>query len=375
VRIRSPSFVDVLLAGLCFAVLVGDALVNQGGGGLDPVAIPLGFVAAAPLAWRRQAPVAVLLATLPGLLAVGAVVGSGDGPTVVVMLPLYTVAVCGDRRRSLIVAAISAVFFGAVIWVLAGGEEVPQKALRLLLILSSLGVGEIVRTRLQLRDAELARRAQLDREREQEGQRRMAAERVRIARELHDSLGHALVAINVRAGVTRHIGDPGSAASALADIQNVSAEALGDLRSTIDLLRDSGDAAPTRPGDGLDGVPELIENLRAGGIEAEARVDLGLAEIPRPLGQAAYRIVQESFTNILRHAEAARATLDVRVVSRRLEIEVRDDGRGTADEVPGHGLRGMAERAEALGGHVEAGPSDQGWRVMADLPLDHGVPA
>ncbi len=375
-RIPLPRPADALVAALCLTGLLLDAALNpESGNGFDAYAVPLGIAAALPLAWRRVTPVTTLLLCVPGLLAFVAVVGPGEATTLIAMVPLYTVAVTGDRRRSLVVAACSAVFLGGAIWVLASGDELPQKALRLLLILSAIGVGEIVRTRRELRAAQLVRAEQLDHERELEGQRRIVAERMRIARELHDSLGHALVAINVRAGVARHLGDPDSATSALSDIEGVSSEALGDLRGTIGLLRESGEAAPTRPSEGIDGVPELIANLRAGGVEAEARVDLGSVEISRSLAQAAYRIVQESFTNILRHAGAARATLDVRVVAQRLEIDVTDDGKTVGAVTPGHGLQGMAERAEALGGHVEAGPGARGWRVHAELPLEQVAPA
>jgi signal transduction histidine kinase len=376
VRIPIPKPIDALLALLCFAALAVDvALGGEAGGPGKVVAIAVAVPAAAPIAWRRIAPLATLLLCLLPLIALAAVSGAGTAVTLIAVLLFYTVAVAGDRRRSLLVATVSAVVLGAVISLLADGEEATVKALRVLLILAGLGLGEIVRTRRQLRQAERDRAAQVEHEREESGRRRIAAERVRIARELHDSLGHALVAINVRAGVARHLGDPESAATALADIQGVSSEALGDLRGTLDLLHENGELAPTRPNQGLDGVPELVENLRAGGVAAEAHLELGSAEIPRSLAQAAYRIVQESFTNILRHADAARATLEVRVISRRLEIEILDDGDAAAPVVPGHGLRGMAERAEALGGHVEAGPAEHGWLVRAELPLDQGSPA
>jgi signal transduction histidine kinase len=366
----------VAIACLAAAALIVDAIVQGEGGGFAWWEALIALAAAVPLAWRRLAPVAVLLLCLPGLVAFAAVAGAGTVVTLVAILLFYTVAVAGDRRRSLFVAVVSAIFLSVVISLLATGEEATMKALRVFLILSALGAGEIVRTRRQLRQAELERLARVEREREEAGRRRIAAERVRIARELHDSLGHALVAINVRAAVARHLGEPESAADALADIEGVSKEALADLRGTIDLLRESDETAPTRPNQGIDGVPELVENLRAGGVEAEARFDLGAAEIPLSLGQTTYRIVQESFTNILRHADAARATLEVRVVSRRLEIEVLDDGDpGATPAAAGHGLRGMAERAEALGGHVEAGPFDRGWRVLAELPLDRGASA
>jgi signal transduction histidine kinase len=375
VRIPVPKPIDALLALLCFAALALDVVVaGEVGSGGKLVAVGIAVVAAAPIAWRRIAPGVALLLCMPGLIALAAVAGAGTAVTLIAMLLFFNVAVAGDRRRSLLVAVVSAVFLGVVISLLAAGEEITMRALRVVLILSALGVGEIVRTRRQLRQAELDRQEQLEREREQAGRRRIVAERVRVARDLHDSLGHALVAINVRAGVARHLGDPESAAGALADIQGVSSEALSDLRGTLDLLRESGELAPTRPNEGLAGVPELVENLRAGGVAAEARIELGSAEIPRSLAQAAYRIVQESFTNILRHADAARATLEVRVVARRLQIEVCDDGAVGSPAAPGHGLLGMAERAEALGGQVEAGPADRGWRVRAELPLDQ-VPA
>ncbi|MBS1885834.1 MAG: sensor histidine kinase [Actinobacteria bacterium] len=373
-----PRPLDVLIAAVCAAAMVVEAAVNpERAAGFDPLAIPLALLAAAPLAWRRSRPIGALLLCVPGLIAFLLLVGPAEAATATAMIALYTAAERGDRRRSILIAAIAAVFLGGLIWLLAAHEETAVKALRLLILLSPIGVGEIVRTRRELGEAEEDRREALEHEREEEARRRVAAERVRIARELHDSLGHALVAIDVRAGVARHLGDPESAATALAEIQAVSGEALGELRGTIDLLRESGEPAPTRPGQGLDGVPELIETLRAGGVEADARFDLGATELPRSLGLVAYRIVQESFTNILRHADAARATLEVRVVGRRLEIEVTDDGtmKVGATAAPGHGLRGMAERAEALGGSVEAGPAGGGWRVRAALPLDGGLPA
>ncbi len=367
-----PSYLDLAIAAACFVAMLIEAAVSSERSASFGLAAPLAIVATAPLAWRRRTPIMALLLLVPGLIAFLVFVGPAEVTTATAMIALYTVAERGDRRRSILIAVIAAVFLGGLIWVLASNDELGVKALRLLLLLTPIAIGEIVRTRRELREAERERQEALEHEREQEGLRRVTAERVRIARELHDSLGHALVAINVRAGVARHIGDPDAAASALGDIESVSKEALGDLRGTIDLLRESGDAAPIRPAEGLDDVSELLENLRAGGITAEACIDLGAAEIPRSLAQAAYRIVQESFTNILRHAGAARATLDVRVVSRSLEIEVTDDGDGTAATTPGHGLRGMAERAEALGGHVEAGPAGDGWRVLAELPLDQG---
>jgi signal transduction histidine kinase len=369
VRLRPPPLLDTLLALACAAALILSAVLWNDNRPFDPLAIPFGLLAAAPLAWRRLAPIAVLLATATGLLLFVAVIGPGQAASVIAMIPLYTVAVLGDRRRSLLVGSGSALVLAAAISALAPDESLGSGALRLLVILSALVIGDTVRSRRALRRADAERGRQLAREHEIESRRRIADERVRIARELHDSLGHALVAINVRAGVSQHIGDPAASGAALGEIKDVSANALRDLRATLDVLRDRGEAAPRSPSQGLEGLPELVETLRAGGVQTETDLQVDGAPITSTLGQAAFRIVQESLTNVLRHASATRARVAVRVVAENLDIEVTDDGKGAGPAAPGHGLRGMAERANALGGSVEAGPAAEGWRVHARLPL------
>jgi signal transduction histidine kinase len=199
-------------------------------------------------------------------------------------------------------------------------------------------------------------------------------ERLRIARELHDTLAHSLVAINVRAGVAVDLDDPQDASGALRDIKRVSATALRDLRATLSLLRDQEDAAPTAPAFDLDAIPGLLEHARSAGLDADVDVDVDGTAIPSAIGGAAFRIVQEALTNVLRHADASSAHVGVRANSGTLDIEVTDDGRSAGPGVsPGLGLRGMAERAAALGGRVDVGPRDEGgWRVHAVLPLSGG---
>ena len=370
-RLRAPPASDSLLALACALALVGNSLIGADDQSFTVMAIPLGIFAAAPLAWRRLAPIPVLVATAAGLLLFVILVGPGNAASAIATIPLYTVAVLGDRRRSLIVGAAFAVVLAGAISVVDSGS--PLGLLRMLLILSALVVGDTVRVRRALRAANEARAEQLARERETESQRRVADERVRIARELHDSLAHALVAINVRAGVSRHLGDPEASSLALGEIKEVSADALGELRATLDVLRDRDERAPTRPSEGLVGLPELFETLRAGGVEAESDVEVNGTPIPGSLGQAAFRIVQESLTNVLRHACATSAKVQVRLVANSLDIEVTDDGTAAGPASPGHGLTGMSERASALGGSVEAGPMAGGWRVHARLPLDGGA--
>jgi signal transduction histidine kinase len=252
----------------------------------------------------------------------------------------------------------------------SNGAIGPADWLRLVLAGGALVVGDTVRTRRALAAAARERMAREAREREQESRRRVAGERLRIARELHDTLAHALVAINVRAGVAVHLADAGGAPQALGEIKDLSAEALGDLRATLNLLRDEQDAAPTSPALDLAAVSALVERAKVAGVDVSADVSLNGTTIPSPIGQAGFRIVQEAVTNILRHAGASSASVRVISTGDALEIDVADDGRGGSMSDDGHGLRGMAERAVALGGEVAAGPRPAGgWRVHARLPL------
>jgi signal transduction histidine kinase len=258
------------------------------------------------------------------------------------------------------------------IMLIEGKVELGTTGMRLLLVVASLALGDTVRSRRALR-AEARRQAQREaREREEENRRRVTRERLRIARELHDTLAHSLVAINVRASVAADLHDSQDPSEALQDIKQASATALRDLRATLGLLRDQDDAAPTAPAFDLESLPGLIDNARAAGLSAHAEVDVNGAPVPSAIGRAAYRIVQESLTNVLRHADASTVSVRVGTRSDRLEVEITDDGRAHSVGVsPGHGLRGMAERAAALGGRLDVGPrAEGGWRVTAELPLD-----
>ena len=158
---------------------------------------------------------------------------------------------------------------------------------------------------------------------------------------------------------------------ALQDIQEASATALHDLRATLGLLRRQGDAAPTAPAFDLEALPRLVEHARSGGLDADMDVELDGAAVPSAIGGAAFRIVQEALTNVLRHADASRAHVHVRASHNALDLEITDDGSAHAASAHfGLGLRGMAERAAALGGRLDVGPREEGgWRVYARLPL------
>jgi signal transduction histidine kinase len=371
-RHRWPPWWDIAIAVVAATALIGDGV--RRGEALGVGDWVLAVLAAAPLIWRARAPLTVLLLVMAGVIACVAAFEPADVAVFVVMIPLYTVAELGGRRRSLAVGLGTAVVLVAVLVAFeSGGTFGPEDWLRLVLAAGALVVGDTVRSRRALAAAELERVARQAWEREQESRRRVAGERLRIARELHDTLAHALVAINVRAGVAVHLADAGGDPQALAEIKDLSAEALGDLRATLSLLRDEQDAAPTSPALDLAAVSALVERAKVAGVDVSADVSLNGTTIPSPIGQAGFRIVQEAVTNILRHAGASSASVRVVSSANALEIDVTDDGRGGSVSDDGHGLRGMAERAVALGGEVAAGPGPAGgWRVHARLPLGAG---
>lgn len=206
----------------------------------------------------------------------------------------------------------------------------------------------------------------------------VAEERLRIAQEVHDVVAHAMVAINVQAGVAAHLIDrrPEQAKASLRDIKATSGAALVDLRGTLGLLRDQDGAAPVRPTGSLAGVPELANPLRAAGVEVDVLVEGLQDRVPSSVGQAVYRIVQEAATNIMRHAGARRASILVAVGVDSVDVRVEDDGaaRASVDGAvvagSGNGLGGMRERATTLGGHLDVGRlPDGGWSVHVVLPL------
>jgi signal transduction histidine kinase len=220
----------------------------------------------------------------------------------------------------------------------------------------ALAAGDAVRSR---RDA-IERAAAAS---EEEALRRLGEERLRIARDVHDVVAHAMVAINVQAGVAAHLidRDPEQARSALRDIKASSGEALDDLRATLGVLREDTPVAPT---------PDRLDDLAAGLRAAGVRVTIEAEPVDGAARAAVRRIVQEALTNVLRHARATEVRVRVARAGEVVELEVVDDGSGGgAPGGAGQGVRGMRERAAALGGTVETGPADGGgWQVKARIP-------
>jgi signal transduction histidine kinase len=239
-------------------------------------------------------------------------------------------------------------------------------------ILIVIGIGEAFRTRRE-RTAEFRRRVS------QRRQTEVQAERVRIARELHDVLAHSLSQINVQAGVGLHLMEkqPDKAKEALASIKETSKTALDEVRTVLGALRAEGAAdpnAPLVPEPDLSRLPGLAASVTAQGVEVRLDDRLPAEQVRKPVQLALFRIAQESLTNVTRHAEGAtHATISLERRDGFFRLEVRDDGTGsapgTASEAGGRGVLGMRERAELLGGHLTAGPAEGGgFAVIAELP-------
>lgn len=221
------------------------------------------------------------------------------------------------------------------------------------------------------------RAAEAARIRAEQERRQASEERLRMARELHDVLAHNISMINVQAGVALHLIDenPGQARTALAAIKDASKDALTEMRGVIGALRAEGETAPRSPTAGLDRLEELLARARSAGL----RVETETTGEPRPLGTgtdlAAFRIIQESLTNVTRHAGPGPVTVRLGIAYREHDVVVRveDDGQGVSfldDHPGGSGIRGMRERVAALGGSFDAGPRPGGgFRVRARLPL------
>ncbi len=289
----------------------------------------------------------------------------------IVMLAVFTVGLQGRRVRSLLVGAAMApvVTVAAAITTVNRPVGAGETVARLALILGALAAGDAWRGRRALITAAAE---EAERERDAVAQHRFDQERLRLAHELHDTIAHTLVAINVRAAAAAHHqrNEPGEGLTALEEIKRSSADALTDLRSTLTLLGSAQEGAPLRPAQSFEDLQELVDGVAGAGIDVELRID-GVSGVPTSIAHAAYRIIQESLTNVLRHSSAEHAVVRVSLAGQTLTLQIDDDGRAVDPDTgyPGQGLRGMTERAAALGGHCEAGVAPSGgWRVHARLP-------
>ncbi|WP_443059632.1 sensor histidine kinase [Streptomyces sp. NBC_00443] len=380
-----PMALDAALAvGVLVCMVSGSFVDPHGKNGVtwglrtpDALSLVLITLGAAALVFRRRAPMTVLAVT-GAVSLIESVTGDPRAPVAMsAVIALYTVASTTDRTTTWRVGLLTVtVLTGSAM--LAG--PLPWYAQENLAIFAWTGIGatagDAVRSRRAVVTAIRERAERAERTREEEARRRVAEERLRIARDLHDVVAHHIALVNVQAGVAAHVMDkrPDQAKEALAHVREASRSALNELRATVGLLRQSGDPeAPTEPAPGLVRLDELVGTFRSAGLQVEvARADQGTT-LPAAVDLAAYRVIQEALTNVQKHAGPdAKAEVSVVRVGPNVEITVLDDGAGEDDTVDGggHGLLGMRERVTALRGTLTTGPRyGGGFRVHAILPV------
>jgi signal transduction histidine kinase len=368
---RQATDGDGVIAMAAFVALVINPVLSGREGDLTPLAAILAALTAVPLLVRRRYPVAVLATVTAGLLACLAVFHPNLAAAGIIIVAVFTVGLTGRRVRTLIVGASMAPVVASGVAITsqspsASGDVIAYPAV----ILLALAAGDAVRSRRALR---LAVAEDALRESEAVAQHRFDQQRLQVANELHDTIAHALVAINIRAAAAAHqrsgVGD--EAWTVLDEIKRTSNDALADLRTTLGILRAAPEGAPMQPTQTLGDLTELVERAQGAGISIGLSVARIADQIPSATGHAAYRIVQEALTNVLRHSTARHADVTVGWDNGTLTIDVTDNGRVDHRRTPGdgHGLRGMAERAAALGGSCRAGPGrNGGWEVRTSLP-------
>jgi signal transduction histidine kinase len=380
---RHPPLVDVgAAAGLAVAlVLVSPHLPTDGvQRAVEGAGLVLVGGAALALAFRRVAPRAVLAATTTAVVVYALADYRGGPMYLVPLVAMGTVAEVEGRRRAAAPAALATAAI-AVAGLIAHGDGL-RGLIEVVYVTWAVGavlVGDAVRAR-RLSVVALEERARaLEAGREEEARRRVAEERVRIARDVHDVVAHSLASISIQAGMGAHLIDrrPEDAKAALEAIKQASREALTELRVTLDVLRDPGAAPLTpTPAAGLAQLPALVAPVEQAGVPVLIREEGDGPPLDPAVDATAYRIVQESLTNVMRHAGPCRVELRVIHSPADVSLEVVDDGAvasgstAVAAAAPGHGLTGMAERAALIGGRVTAGPRGDGpgFRVHAVLP-------
>lgn len=333
----------------------------------DAGAVVLLAAGPAALVVRRRYPVAVLVVTFSTALAYS-VVGFGRGPGFLALIVAFFTAAAMGHRRAAITSLVAGYAAFSVLAPLLGNGNWPTLGGAVGLaawLLVLFAAGEAIRIR-RVRNYE---RAQV---REAQARRQVSEERLRIARELHDVLAHNISLINVQAATALHRAKRSEqqAYDALAVIKKVSQDTLTELRSLLGALREVDEAAPRSPAPSLDRIDDLLASAAAAGVAAQVEVRGVAGPLPVGVDLAAYRIMQEALTNVVRHAGTGQADVLVVYGPDEVVVQIDDNGGSSSPAHAGTGITGMTERAAALGGQLEAGPRPGGgFRVRARLPL------
>ncbi|WP_242910663.1 sensor histidine kinase [Actinomadura terrae] len=368
--VTAAAFACCLLGGVLRA---GDTVGPPPG-----AAYVIAVVSCAVLPLRHRAPVAAVAGTtLCGVLAQPLDLLLTPLTVAPVVITAYSLAVRTEWRAAGAVTLTSAALLVASVLLF---EDLSWKdASRMAAVAASPLVAGVLGYSTRNRRAYLAameeRARRAEESRDSEARRRVAEERVRIARELHDLVAHQITLANAQATVASHLFDvrPEQTRESLRELVGTTRDALDDLRATVGLLRQTGDAvAPSEPAPGLSRLPTLLDSFRRAGLEVSVHQEGPARPLPPGVDLTAYRIVQEALTNVTKHAGTGSARVRLAWRNDRLTITVADDGTAPAapDRPSGYGLIGLRERATAVGGHLSAGRRPEGgFLVSTELPL------
>ena len=373
-----PVLLDwAIVIVLCVGTVVGWALDRAHQPGW---ALPLDLAACLALGWRRSRPLPVLAV----VVAVDVVQIVADVPAnsliYVTLIAIYSVAAYASRRRAVVALLGTYVgIFGALLSPAASIEGGIVTATALMAAAAVLG--DNIRTRRAYLSAVEERAARMERERDAQAAIAAAAERTRIAREMHDVVAHSLSVMVAQADGAGYVmdGSPDKARRAIATVAETGRQALTEMHRLLGVLRSTDVEEELTPQPGVDQLDALITRTQSAGLPVTLSVKGTPVPLSPGLSLTVYRIVQEALTNTLKHAgPAVTATVQVRYLAHDVEIEVTDNGHPaggppTGPMIPdgGHGLAGMRERAAVYGGSLQAGPLDgAGWRICARLPVE-----
>ncbi|MER6181841.1 sensor histidine kinase [Streptomyces sp. NPDC001652] len=395
-RSRGTWWREAAVTAAAFAICLFGGVVQEDGSTLSPpsgAAYLIAVVSCAALPVRHRTPLAAMVVTTAcGVL--GPVLGLLLSPLIVAPAVItaysYALTVRNERRAAGAVLLISAALlvastplFGALSW-----KDASRVGAVAAFPLVAGVLGHSVRNRRAYLTAVEERARRAEESRDSEARQRVAEERVRIARELHDLVAHQITLANAQATVAAHLFDtrPEQTRTSLRELVETTGHALDELRATVGLLRQSGDAAtPAEPAPGLSRLPTLLESFRRAGLEVTVHQEGMARPLPPGVDLTAYRIVQEALTNVTKHADTGSARVRLAFGRDRVTITVADDGGGArtaptaptgprasavVDRPPGYGLIGMRERATAVGGQLSAGRRPEGgFLVSTQLPL------
>jgi signal transduction histidine kinase len=375
VTVSAPKLLDGTLAVAVVVVVSVAITADLDGRPPDVFAYAFAVGLGALMLVRRPYPVLALTATVVGFFAYYASGYPSIGLAVPVAAALYSAAEAGQVAA----AAIASVVLVTVssVYRVSQGQRIAylfgyEFATTVVLMVAVIVLGDGVRTRRRLREELRFRAEHAEIERQQEAARQVELERLHIARDLHDVIAHTVAVISVQSAVAGEALDDDlpAARAALERIREASGDTMRELRASVGLLRGTDDET-TEPTSGLGRLDRLADSMRASGLQVTITVEGTETSLPATVDTTAYRIIQESLTNVLRHAEAEHAEVVVRYGKDELAIEITDNGVGhTNGTSGGHGLAGMRERATLLGGTVIAGSRPSGgFRVAATLPL------